>query len=543
VPPDIIAGRYRVEREVGRGGMGSVWLCRDDKLGREVAVKQVGGLPGESSMHLARALREARHSAALNHPNVVAIFDALEEGDHVWLVMEYVPSRTLSEIIRADGPLSPVRAARIAAQVADGLAAAHALGTVHRDVKPSNILVRDDDRALIADFGIARTVGQEQLTRSGMVTGTPVYFAPELARGGEPSPASDVWALGVSLYAAVEGGPPYPDQSNAIALLNTIASQPAPRPTHAGPLAEPIAHMLDPDPATRWSMAEVARTLRQIATEPPGAQESEEESTAILVAPAPEPAPEPSQPPPPQDTVRNPARRVPAAAAPSEPAPAEAAEPPPPPRDPVPDAARAVPPAPERRRLAPLLVAGLLVLGLAAVGGWWLTKSDPAPTASPGDSRSRTPSPKQSRGPSASTSAPAGDAGDSGNADADDEPSTPESSSGEEPSAGDTPAASTAGSAEEFMTDYYSHLPGDTDAAWAMMSPEEQARVGGKGKYDGFWATIDAVRVEGTESVGGDVVEVSLVYTTGGRTEPETRQVRVEPAGDGYLISADLGIV
>src|SRR4029078_13263178 len=129
VRPVVIAGRYRVEREVGRGGMGSVWLCRDERLGRAVAVKQGGGLPGESSMHLARALREARHSAALNHPNVVAIFDAIEDGDQVWLVMEYVPSRTLDEIVREEGPLEPRRAAGIGADVADGLAAAHALGT------------------------------------------------------------------------------------------------------------------------------------------------------------------------------------------------------------------------------------------------------------------------------------------------------------------------------------------------------------------------------------------------------------------------------
>ena len=122
--------------------MGSVWLCRDERLGRSVAIKQVGGLPGSLSMHLARALREARHSAALSHPNVVAIFDAIEEGDHVWLVMEYVPSRTLDQLVRAEGPVAPARAARIGAEVADGLAAAHELGTVHRDVKPSNILVR-----------------------------------------------------------------------------------------------------------------------------------------------------------------------------------------------------------------------------------------------------------------------------------------------------------------------------------------------------------------------------------------------------------------
>ena len=218
MPPDLIAGRYRLEREIGRGGMGMVWLCRDERLDRDVADKQVGGLPGESSMHLARALREARHSAALNHPHVVAIFDAIEEGNAVWLIMEYVPSRTLSQIIRTDGALSPGRAARIGAQVADGLAAAHARGIVHRDVKPSNILVGEGDLAKISDFGIARAIDEEQLTRSGLVMGTPSYFSPEQARGEEPTPASDVWALGATLYAAVEGRPPS-DHPNAMGLL------------------------------------------------------------------------------------------------------------------------------------------------------------------------------------------------------------------------------------------------------------------------------------------------------------------------------------
>src|SRR6476619_5601272 len=133
MPPEIIAGRYRVEREVGRGGMGSVWLCRDEVLGRDVAVKQVGHLPGESTPNLARALREARSSAALNHRHVVAVYDAFEEDAHVWLVMDYVPGRTLSEILAQEGPLTPARAAHLGAQVADGLAAAHARGTVHRD--------------------------------------------------------------------------------------------------------------------------------------------------------------------------------------------------------------------------------------------------------------------------------------------------------------------------------------------------------------------------------------------------------------------------
>src|SRR3712207_116691 len=132
--PESIAGRYHVQRAIGRGGMGTVWLCTDEVLGRQVAVKQVGTLPGETTLDLARALREARSSAALNHRNVVSVYDAVEDGERIWLVMEYVPGRTLAETVAQDGPLDPLRAAWIGAQVADGLAAAHARGTIHRDV-------------------------------------------------------------------------------------------------------------------------------------------------------------------------------------------------------------------------------------------------------------------------------------------------------------------------------------------------------------------------------------------------------------------------
>ncbi len=175
-----------------------------------MAVKQIGALPGEAA-DLARALREARSSAALQHPNVVSVFDAIDEGETIWLVMEYVPSRTLSQLVRDDGPLDPRRAAALGAQVADGLALAHERGTVHRDVKPGNVLVREGDHAKISDFGIARSnTDDEHRTQTGLMTGTPAYFSPELARGADPAPASDVWALGATLYAAVEGHPPFP---------------------------------------------------------------------------------------------------------------------------------------------------------------------------------------------------------------------------------------------------------------------------------------------------------------------------------------------
>src|SRR3954453_5623536 len=262
--PKRIAGRYVGDRAAGHGGMGTVWLCTDEILGRQVAVKQVGTLPGESTLDLARALREARSSAALNHPNVVSVFDVVEEGDHIWLVMEYVPGRSLAEILKEEGSITVEQAAHIGAQVAGGLAAAHARGTVHRDVKPGNILVRSDGTAKISDFGIARTAGDPQVTQTGLVTGTPAYFAPEVARGDEPTPAADVWALGATLYAAVEGQTLYPLHLNPIALLGEIASTRPPPPQRAGSLTKPMVRMLDVDPQSRWTMADVAHVLRRL---------------------------------------------------------------------------------------------------------------------------------------------------------------------------------------------------------------------------------------------------------------------------------------
>lgn len=244
--------------------MGTVWLCHDEVLGRDVAVKQVGVLPGESAPDLARALREARSSAALNHPSVVSVFDAVEEGDHIWLVMEYVPGTTLSELVAREGPLSPERVAHIGAQVADGLAAAHARGTVHRDVKPGNVLVGPGDVAKIGDFGIARSPGDPQVTASGLLTGTPLYFSPDLARGADPSPADDVWALGATLYTAVEGEPPIADRGNAIATLTAIAESRPRQPRRAGFLTDALGRMLDPDAGSRWSMADAAHALRRL---------------------------------------------------------------------------------------------------------------------------------------------------------------------------------------------------------------------------------------------------------------------------------------
>src|ERR1700712_1480134 len=263
--PELIGGRYRAEAVIGRGGMGTVWLCRDETLHRNVAVKQVGLLPGESVTDSARALREARSSAGLSHRNVVTVFDVVEESGQIWLVMEHVPGRSLSEIIKQDGPLDPATVADIGAQVADGLSALHAAGTLHRDVKPGNVLIRDDGVAKISDFGISRTVGDPTLTQSGLMSGTPSYFSPALARGAEPGPADDVWALGATLYAAVEGRSPYERRRNPVEVLHKINSAQPPRPKRADFLEPALQRMLDRDPDSRWSMEDAGHTLRRLA--------------------------------------------------------------------------------------------------------------------------------------------------------------------------------------------------------------------------------------------------------------------------------------
>lgn len=493
VPPEKIANRYRVVRSVGRGGMGEVWLCDDELLGRQVAVKQVGVLPGESVPDLARALREARSSAALNHRHVVSVYDAVETADHIWLVMEYVPGSTLAELIAQEGRLDPARVATIGAQVADGLAAAHARGTVHRDVKPGNVLVGDGDLAKISDFGISRTTGEDQLTRSDVVMGTPHYFSPQLARGADPAPADDVWALGATLYAAVEGVPPVEDRGNPIATLAAAADSRPPRPEHAGFLTDAIGRMLDPDPVSRWSMADAAHALerlhdqhRTVGTLP--------EAAAAVAAPVAAP-------------VATQGVSSLDAAAPA-----------------------------RRRHRWPLVAAVVVVLLLAAAVVGLLQRREDDPTAStdqpePSASTSTEPTPEPTPTSTATvTETATASASEPATESPTDTATTPA------PPAG---SAGSAGSAGETVAAYYGLLPEDTEAAWEYLGEGARADAGGYDDYAAFWRTIDDVSVEGTE-VDGDTVTVELVYNG---DETETRQLEVTESGDGWIISDDLGPV
>src|SRR3954452_11411731 len=227
----MIAGRYSLDREIGRGGMGAVGLGCDEVLGRQVALKQIGLLPGADHADLARAEREARLSARLNHPHVVAVFDSVvdPETDARWLVMEYVDGATLGQLVRRGGPLSPDDAAPLLRETADALAAAHAAGIVHRDVKPSNILVDRTWRVKLTDFGIARIAADPSLTQTGLLTGSPAYLAPEVASGHRGDEAVDVWSLGATTFHVLSGRPPYDIGEYVLGGLYRIVNEEPPR--------------------------------------------------------------------------------------------------------------------------------------------------------------------------------------------------------------------------------------------------------------------------------------------------------------------------
>lgn len=265
----MIGNRYTQLREIGRGGMGVVWLAQDEVLGRSVALKVVGHSPAgddtSEAVGLLRAQREAELAASLNHPHVVGVYDLVSDGARRWLVMEYVEGADLGTLLKQQGPLTPHRAAAVLAQVADALAAAHRTGMIHRDVKPSNILLDAEDHARLTDFGIARARGDVTLTSTGLVTGSPAYLAPEVASGRQATPASDVWSLGATLFHALTGAPPYDTGGNAMATMYRIVHEDPPRLPHAGRLTEVLAATMAVDPAKRWSMARVHKVLAEIA--------------------------------------------------------------------------------------------------------------------------------------------------------------------------------------------------------------------------------------------------------------------------------------
>jgi len=453
---DVIAERYRLEHEIGRGGMGAVWLGVDTVLGREVALKQLA-LVEAGGPTAARAAREARLAARLSHPNVVAVFDLVEDGSRPWLVMEYVEGTTLSGLVADKGPLSPEGAANILGKVAAALLAAHQAGVVHRDVKPSNILLSDIGQVKLTDFGIARSTDSDQtLTQTGLVTGSPAYLSPEVASGQPATPASDVWSLGATLYFALTGRQPYEVGENVLGTLYRIVNDDPPRTERAGRLAPVLAGAMTRDPARRWTMAQVYEGLTASSSATaPAAQVTQAmpplslgTTTATLAGPTT---------PPPSPTPRI---------------------------------------APEPRHGRPRsrrgLLVGLSVVLLAAVTVLMFLlgsrSGDEDPSAATG-------------GPTTAGREPSGPASS-----ASPSPSEPESSA--------TDDGPTDQGVRGFVTTYLQTAASDPESAFGMLTPEFQAASGGLDGYLGFWDGVNNLKsIDWIEpQVNGDL-GVSYRYT------------------------------
>ncbi|KIF76282.1 serine/threonine protein kinase [Streptomyces sp. 150FB] len=300
----LLAGRYRLGEVLGRGGMGTVWRALDETLGRTVAVKELrfpSSIDDDEKRRLiTRTLREAKAIARIRNNGAVTVYDVVDEDDRPWIVMELIEGKSLAEAVREDGTLTPRRAAEVGLAVLDVLRSAHREGILHRDVKPSNVLISEDGRVVLTDFGIAQVEGDPSVTSTGMLVGAPSYISPERARGHKPGPAADLWSLGGLLYASVEGSPPY-DKGSAIATLTAVMTEPVDPPKNAGPLKDVIYGLLDKDPDKRLDDAGARALLLDVVNAPEKAEKPEEpvalDATRVVpLPPVPEDAP-PTTPP------------------------------------------------------------------------------------------------------------------------------------------------------------------------------------------------------------------------------------------------------
>ncbi|TCO53595.1 serine/threonine-protein kinase [Actinocrispum wychmicini] len=301
-------GRYTFVSELGRGGMGVVWLAKDTVLGRDVAIKELmvpGGIPvDQRAEYQERVLREARIASRLANPGIVTIHDLITEHGQMYIVMELVKAPSLTEWVERHGPMPVPRAAKLAEQVLGALEAAHEAGVVHRDVKPSNVMVPDKGTAKLADFGIAQSYDDTRITSTGMIIGSPAYMSPERLSSGDASPAWDLWALGATLYYAVEGRGAYERQTTTETILAVMTDRPQLRLAQ-GPMAELITGLLDHDPSRRISPARAHKLIEQ-------ALQSDNETTTRFAPvqdvppPMPAPVPVPVPVPPVQYTYRPP---------------------------------------------------------------------------------------------------------------------------------------------------------------------------------------------------------------------------------------------
>ena len=525
-PPDdapvLIGNRYRLEQRIGVGAMGAVWRATDELLNRTVACKELLAAaepptgPGRDALEESRQrlMREGRIGARLQHPHVISMFDVVVQDDRPWLVMEYLPSRSLAGMLIEKGPFAPREAAEVGRQVADGLAAAHAAGVVHRDVKPGNVLIADDGRVKLTDFGVSRAVDDVQLTRTGLIAGTPAFLSPEVARGQNPTPASDVFALGATLYAAVESQPPFGLDDNAYALLHKVATGVVDPPQQAGPLTALLMRLLAADPKDRPTAAQARDALGAIAEGRTGADGAG--TTAVLGAGSATAVDRTA-------VVGGAAGAQPGGG----PVATTAAFPPTPPARPRGDAGDgAEPPSgPRSRRPLLLVLLGLLVVGggiLAAaltIGGDSTGTSGPTTTtstAAPGVPVAPTTGAQATTSPSPTTDVTT---------------TAPTTTSPTTTTTGETP---TTASAVAFVQGYYGLLPGNTAAAWERLGPTARAQSGGRGGFQRFYDGMQAVSLENARSLGDGAVAGTVVFVqTNGVTTREPYRFVVGSGGGG----------
>ncbi|MFG3600593.1 serine/threonine-protein kinase [Micromonospora chersina] len=270
-PGTTIGDRYSLRSPVGNGGMGTVWRATDTLLRRDVAVKEVvlppGLAPSDRDAMYERTLREARAAAAIQHPAVVQVYDVVTEGGRPWIVMELLDARSLADMVIEDGPVAPRAVAKIGIALLGALEVAHAIGVLHRDVKPANVLICSDGRCVLTDFGVARMPTDVQLTTPGMVLGSPHFISPERAMGQDFGPPSDLFSLGVTLYTAVEGRPPF-DKGDPIETMHAVVEDPPATPQRSGPLTRVLMGLLEKDPARRLDVHTARGMLRELLAGP-----------------------------------------------------------------------------------------------------------------------------------------------------------------------------------------------------------------------------------------------------------------------------------
>ncbi|MFJ8545570.1 serine/threonine-protein kinase [Streptomyces sp. NPDC093586] len=495
----VVAGRYRLLSPLGEGGMGTVWRARDEVLHREVAVKEVrapAGLPdAEVRRMYARLEREAWAAARVAHRNVVTVYDVATDDGRPWIVMELVRGLSLADLLDAEGPLEPRRAARVGAEVLAALRAAHEAGVLHRDVKPANVLLANDGRVVLTDFGIATVEGSSALTMTGEVVGSPEFLAPERALGRTPGPESDLWSLGVLLYAAVEGSSPF-RQDTPLSTLRAVVDEELPPPHRAGALAPVIEGLLRKDPARRLPAGRAEQDLRLVGaggTPSGGGSPGADTVPAGAYAPTAAPRPGPVSPTPP----------VPVPATPAEPGPTAPGE--------------------REGRARAVLVVGLAVLALALAGLTYalLNRSDGGGgTEGSGGSRS----------PGASPAAPSRSGGGA-------EPS-PSAGSGSGRPGSSPPPQSVTVAVTGTRTHYSGSCPPPHDGAPAFTATFTVGRVPARVAYR--WVTEDGVLSDpGWKTLsfpagGGRSRQDTVVVTTdddGGAFESAVRVEVREPVG------------